>query len=543
MSTFSKSSTSSWDLSSCIEFIRRGVQSGDAAASAPPDNGSLQKAPIEGQETGANKAPSLGNFYNIFKQLGTRPVNIPQRTRRTSSSDEVSTDTESYTTSATSPPDDIILEDFDSYIARKYDGWNKDVQNIRPGPNTQHQTGPPGGAEEEDTGSNQVKPLASPGSVCSSKPQATIIQTSATIFQFSGCDSEADLVPITPLNKHKDEHIHSKKTPSSSYIPYANQLTPAWVTPPRVEPITFTKPQPFLSIDTPQIFIDPTIIQPILLGTRDTKQLNIADKLLKKFGVTSNTLEDDLIRAMSQIGGNKSPDGIHVFVDSSNITIGFRNALIKARGINKNAYTKFPPISYHSLTLIMERGRGVAKRVLVGSSRENVRPSYMTEAVRCGYEVSTLERVEKFKEAKVFKGSDIEIYQSLCYTGTGYTSSGSSSEAPLNTFKTVTEQGVDEILHMKMLESIVDTKEPSTMVLATGDAAAAEYSDGFLRNVERALEKGWKVELVSWRDCMSSAYKNRDFRRKWKDKFTVLELDEFQEELLEVYTDGLNWTS
>jgi len=459
-----------------------------------------------------------------------------------SSSDEGSTDTESYTTSATSPPDDITLENFDSYIARKYAGWDKDVQDIQPGPNTQHQTGSAGGAEEEGTGSNQVKPLDSPGSVCTSKRQVATIQTSPTIFQSSGFGSEADLVPITPLNKNKDEHVHWR-TPSSSYIPYANHLTPAWVTPPRVKPISSTTPQPFLSFDTPRIVIDPTIIQPILLGTRDTKQLNIADKLLKKFGITSNTLEDDLIRAMSQIGGNESPDGIHVFVDSSNITIGFRNALIKARGINKNAYTRFPPISYHSLTLIMERGRGVARRVLVGSSRENVRPSYMTEAVRCGYEVSTLERVEKFKEAKVFKRSDIEIYQGLYGTGTGYTSSGSSSEAPLNAFKTVTEQGVDEILHMKMLESIVDTKEPSTMVLATGDAAAAEYSDGFLRNVERALEKGWKVELVSWRDSMSGAYRDRDFRRKWKGKFMVLELDEFQEELLEVYTDSLILTS
>lgn len=543
MSTSSKTSTSSWDFSSCIDFICRGVQSRNAEASAPPDDESLQKAPIENQETGADKPPSLGNFYNIFKQLGAKPIDIPQRTRCMSSSDEGSTDTESYTTSATTPPDDISLENFDSYIAIKYSGLEKDVQDVQSEPDTQHQTGSAGFAEEEDTSSDEVELLDAPGSVCSSKHQVATIETSPMILQFSGSESEADLLPLTPLSKSKDEHIHSKRTPPS-YMPSANYLTPAWVTPPSVKVVPPVTPQSFLCIDTPQIVLDPTIIQPILVGTRDTKQLRIADKLLQKFGVTSNTIEDDLIRAISQLGGNKSPDGIHVFVDSSNITIGFRNALIKARGINKNAYTKFPPISYHSLTLIMERGRSVAKRVLVGSSRENVRPSYMTEAVRCGYEVSALERVEKFKEAKVFKGgSDIEIYQRLYGIGTGYTSSGSSSEAPLNTFKTVTEQGVDEILHMKMLESIVDTKEPSTMVLATGDAAAAEYSDGFLRNVERALEKGWKVELVSWKDSMSGAYRDREFRRKWAGKFMVVELDDFQEELLEVYTDGPMCTS
>jgi hypothetical protein len=101
--------------------------------------------------------------------------------------------------------------------------------------------------------------------------------------------------------------------------------------------------------------------------------------------------------------------------------------------------------------------------------------------------------------------------------------------------KRVTEQGVDEILHMKMLESIVDSKQPSTIVLATGDAAEAEYSGGFLKNVERALSKGWKVELVAWGHSMSYAYRSEHFLEKWKHQFTIIDLDEFSEELLGVY--------
>jgi hypothetical protein len=105
--------------------------------------------------------------------------------------------------------------------------------------------------------------------------------------------------------------------------------------------------------------------------------------------------------------------------------------------------------------------------------------------------------------------------------------------------KVVSEQGVDEILQMKMLESLVDTKEPATIVLASGDAAEAEYSGGFLKNVERALEKGWHVELVSWRCGLSRDYRSSKFTTKWKGQFTIVELDDFSEELLAIHTDSV----
>lgn len=102
--------------------------------------------------------------------------------------------------------------------------------------------------------------------------------------------------------------------------------------------------------------------------------------------------------------------------------------------------------------------------------------------------------------------------------------------------RVVAEQGVDELLHMKMLESLVDTQEPATIVLASGDAAEAEYSGGFFKNVERALMKGWKVELVSWSAGLSREYRSPAFLKKWHDKFTIIELDDFSEELLALYT-------
>lgn len=56
-----------------------------------------------------------------------------------------------------------------------------------------------------------------------------------------------------------------------------------------------------------------------------------------------------------------------------------------------------------------------------------------------------------------------------------------------------------------------------------------------MKNVERALLKNWKVEVVAWSHGLSSDYKNRDFRQRWGSNFKIIELDDFAEELLAVY--------
>ncbi len=82
---------------------------------------------------------------------------------------------------------------------------------------------------------------------------------------------------------------------------------------------------------------------------------------------------------------------------------------------------------------------------------------------------------------------------------------------------------------------LVDTHKPSTIVLASGDAAEAEFSGGFLKCVERALSKGWKVEIIAWSDGLSQEYRSQRFIDKWGGLFKVIELDDFCEELLAVY--------
>jgi hypothetical protein len=73
----------------------------------------------------------------------------------------------------------------------------------------------------------------------------------------------------------------------------------------------------------------------------------------------------------------------------------------------------------------------------------------MQEAEMYGYEVNMLERVQKLKRPTTRKKKH--------GTGNGYaTASGQSSgsETPFSGVSVVAEQGVDEILQMKLLESM-----------------------------------------------------------------------------------------
>jgi hypothetical protein len=89
------------------------------------------------------------------------------------------------------------------------------------------------------------------------------------------------------------------------------------------------------------------------------------------------------------------------------------------------------------------------------------------------------------------------------------------------------EHGVDEVLQLAMSDSIMDAKKPGIMVLATGDANAGEFSEGFRKYVERALRHGWAVELVCWACSMSSLWTEPSWRQQWGDRFRIIALDKY----------------
>lgn len=245
-----------------------------------------------------------------------------------------------------------------------------------------------------------------------------------------------------------------------------------------------------------------------------------------------------LVSPMQLIGDTTASHGLHIFVDASNIMIGFKD-MLRNYGIPPYQYD----ISFDSLALLMERRRPVAKRFFAGSHREANPLPHVTKLVdtsrAVGYDSVMQEQVLIVREDSEKKKFFNDVKKHGWHRATQFRSgSGSDSEtgppAPkMPSAPKWVEQGVDEILHLKMCQSILDTDEPSTMVLATGDGAVAEMSDGFLAHVERALKKGWKVELISWAKQTNGGYKNRKFRAKWGEQFQIIELDEFLEDLID----------
>lgn len=59
------------------------------------------------------------------------------------------------------------------------------------------------------------------------------------------------------------------------------------------------------------------------------------------------------------------------------------------------------------------------------------------------------------------------------------------------------EIAVDEIIHNKMMERMLDV-EPQHIVLLTGDGSGYLEGKGFIKQLERAIKHGWTIEVISW---------------------------------------------
>lgn len=210
--------------------------------------------------------------------------------------------------------------------------------------------------------------------------------------------------------------------------------------------------------------------------------------------------------------------------------VGFHDAVKVSRNIAITTRIRRLPLSFKNFSLILERGRPIAKRVLVGSDRF----AAINEGERLGYEANILDRVHKVKHltARQQRFRKNPPARAGLHDAAGGSGSETNDAPDGSGGERWVEQGVDEILHLKILESLLDTDDPATIVLATGDAAEAEFSGGFMKMVERALRRGWNVELVSFSKVTSNAYRRKEFRAKWRDQFQVMALDGYIEELL-----------
>ncbi|KAI9725164.1 MAG: hypothetical protein M1828_003506 [Chrysothrix sp. TS-e1954] len=278
-------------------------------------------------------------------------------------------------------------------------------------------------------------------------------------------------------------------------------------------------------------------VLPSTTSPKDERNWTMLLKLLRNFPEDRSSLLSPLQLCVNR----PQAKGIHVFVDASNILIGYNEYIRYKKRIPTSALgTRLYP-DFQALALLLERRRPVTKRVLAGSTPEL---DAFERAREVGYETCILDKVFKAREL-----TQRQRYFALRdrRRADGYLASESDSAVesdalPQQRPKWV-EQGVDEVLHLKMLESIVDTPQsvatveggssPSrpVMILATGDAAEAEYSAGFMKMVERALSKGWDVEIAAWSNSVSQGYRKMMQKQRFKDRLKIVELDGYADEL------------
>ncbi|KXJ89336.1 hypothetical protein Micbo1qcDRAFT_11950 [Microdochium bolleyi] len=236
----------------------------------------------------------------------------------------------------------------------------------------------------------------------------------------------------------------------------------------------------------------------------------------------------------------QSDADVHIYVDMSNIHIGFIDSWKLAHNVPISQRIKAPKFSFENLARILSRDRPVKEKHLAGSvafpaTRRSNWPKHMKDAAGMGYAMKIMERVLKEKSPPKHHQYKPLGYASIHETVYNFatTSADDSTEdnAPSFVPSRNGEQGVDEGLHVEMLTTIID-HEPGIMVLATGDGAEAEFSQGFKSYATRAMKLGWDIEVCAWKKTVSSAWTESGFLAEWGDQIRIIHLDPFLSELV-----------
>jgi hypothetical protein len=250
---------------------------------------------------------------------------------------------------------------------------------------------------------------------------------------------------------------------------------------------------------------------------------------------------------------------------SSNIHHGMISTLVSRPLPNLTVGTK-KILNIPILSLLMLRGRRPAR-----DGMHLVASAPLTQgldgAVKMGWRCCVLKRVEvdrkpgdgtsesedKERErekvpVKGKKGGKKAWTSAIVKDETEATTTGTDSDTPavtrplvlpnLNdpsiTSRRMREQAVDELLHLQILQTLLFSPQPGTLVLGTGDAKGGQFNDlGFLGCVKLAVERGWKVELWTWRKGTSRMWREEAKRMGWgRRQFKICELDDWVEEVV-----------
>ncbi len=155
----------------------------------------------------------------------------------------------------------------------------------------------------------------------------------------------------------------------------------------------------------------------------------------------------------------------HVFIDNSNV---FGGAQSMSKRVEKHVPWPALRVHFRNLVLLVEGGQEISTRVLAGSVPPGDDDLWQY-AKDMKYETNLLRKVEK-------------------------------DDGRLG------EQGVDELLHLKIANLLLDSEQPQALVLVTGDGRVSEFGTGFALQAQRALKRGWQVEVWSWKSALSPAF-------------------------------------
>jgi hypothetical protein len=178
------------------------------------------------------------------------------------------------------------------------------------------------------------------------------------------------------------------------------------------------------------------------------------------------------------------PQPIHVFMDNSNIYGGAQGA---ARSIEPHIPWPAVRVYIRNLARLIEGNRAALTRELAGSVPPG-NDELWKYAKQLHYRTDLLRRVES-DDGKLL------------------------------------EQGVDELLHLKIANAILDHDPKHRLVLVTGDGKLSSFGTSFPLQAERALKEGWTVEVWSWIAALSSQWKR--IKDKHGSKVIIRELDPF----------------
>jgi hypothetical protein len=179
--------------------------------------------------------------------------------------------------------------------------------------------------------------------------------------------------------------------------------------------------------------------------------------------------------------------GAHIFVDNSNIFGGSQRVAMAKEGIPWVAVRVY----YRHLFRLVEGSHAVITRVLAGSVPPGSEELW-EYAKQGGYDTALLKKI----------GTDDGR---------------------------LAEQGVDELLHLKVANVLLDHDPPQTLILTTGDGRVGAYGTGFVQQAERALKRGWAVEVWSWKEQLSRKY--QQLAGSTGRNIKICELDPYYEKI------------